>query len=113
MKNFYFRSIPLQKPAEQLATLRAHSSIIAFGQTRRNTYLLATKKTHIDQLMQILGLGESFGNKPQAPLSARSTATQQIPKAVDRKYASREQSSPLIFISDKYRPLQLHRRQYL
>ena len=62
MKKFYFRSISLQQPAEQLAILRAHSSTIAFAHNRRNTYLLATTVANMKYLIQILGSNEPPNN---------------------------------------------------
>lgn len=66
MEQFAFRSILLQQQKEQLAILHAHPSTIAFRRSRRNTYLIGTKKSEIDHIMQKLLFKQPLPRKPTA-----------------------------------------------
>jgi hypothetical protein len=85
MEKFAFRSISLQQPTEQLAILRAHSSIVAFCSNGRNTYLLAARHLHIRDFMEKLLPVKRVDNKPINHLSAAPSATQLPTKFDDQK----------------------------
>jgi hypothetical protein len=85
MQKFAFRSISLQQPTEQLAILRAHSSIVAFCRNRRNSYLLAARHSNIVDLMQKLLPVKQVDNKPINHPSAATSATQGPTKPDNQK----------------------------
>ncbi len=75
MQKFVFRSISLEQPAEQLAILRAHSSVVAFHESQRNTYLLGATNLNMDYIMQKLLPEKLVDNKSvnQAPAAVSAT----------------------------------------
>jgi hypothetical protein len=85
MQKFAFRSLSLQQPTEQLAILRANSSIVAFRRNRRNTYLLAARNSNIDCVMQKLLPVKQVDNKPRNHPSASASTTQGPTKPDDQK----------------------------
>jgi hypothetical protein len=63
MQRFVFHSISLQQPAEQLAILHAHSSVVAFHESQRNTYLLGATSLNMEHIIQKLLPEKSVDNK--------------------------------------------------
>ena len=85
MQKFAFRSISLQQPTEQLAILRAHSSIVAFRRNQRNTYLLAARNSNMERIMQKLLPKKSIDNKSTNHSSAAASTIQGPTKPDDQK----------------------------
>jgi hypothetical protein len=85
MQKFVFRSISLRHPAEQLAILHAHSSIVAFRANRSNTYLLAATNSNMEHIMQKLLPEKSVDNKPTNHSLAETSSTQGTTKPADQK----------------------------
>jgi hypothetical protein len=73
MQRFVIHSLSLQQHTEQLNILRAHAATVAFCCVKDNNYMLATKKSNIDDVMQKLLLSQQVNSQPSTTSAVQTT----------------------------------------
>ncbi|CAF1000281.1 unnamed protein product [Rotaria sordida] len=99
MGKFAFRSIGLQQVAEQLNILRAHSSTVAFCNTKDKNYMLATKQSNIKAIMQKLSPIKPIDKNPINSRSSVASTGHETTNNVDQKELSTFVIPPPLFNS--------------
>ncbi|CAF3890016.1 unnamed protein product [Rotaria sp. Silwood2] len=85
MHKFAFRSIALQQSIEQLKILHAHSTTVAFCHIKDRNYMLATKKSNIEAIIQKLLPKKPIDKNPMNSRSSAASTDHDTTKNVDQK----------------------------